>query len=236
MTPGIFNDNALLEAFYSLLGRRAQLQILYQTDIDGFNATTFHQKCNNKGPTVTVVRLADQTVCGGYTTKVWGTSEGSYTNDVGTFLFRLKFRNQPAAAYKATPSSNFVYSKSNYGPTFGGGHDLMAFNSTSANGTHLPDSYTYPNDPQTGGSYPLTGGHSKLSAPGPYTVHVYQVLPTDLPGGPRRGGAKYTPSTLPDSWISSGIPQLDADALSSLRDRLQVRLRAVNPFVVNDQL
>jgi hypothetical protein len=49
------------------------------------------------------------------------------------------------------------------------------------------------------------------------------VLPTNLKaGGSRRGGSKYTPSTLPRPWIYPGTPQLDADALSSLRDKLQV--------------
>ena len=223
--PGILADSALLDALYGLLGRRAGLQLLFQTDVDGFNAAVFHQKCNVKGPTVTVIRLADQTVCGGYTPYQWGTRNGQWIDEPGTFLFRLKYRNQqPAAykAYKATPTSNFVYDNPNYGPTFGSGHDLMAFNANAANGTHSPNSYTYPHDPLTGGSHPLTGGYPQLAGPGAYTVHVYQVLPTDVPaGGSRRGGGKYTPSTLPSSWLSV-VPPLDADALSALRDKLQV--------------
>ena len=221
--PGILADGALLEALYGLLGRRAELQLLFQTDVDGFNAAVFHQKCNTKGPTVTVIRLADQTVCGGYTPYQWGTRDGQYNNEPGTFLFRLKYRNQQPAAYMATPTSYSVHDKGSYGPTFGNGHDLMAFNGNAANGTHDPSSYTYPPDPQTGGSHPLTGGHPQLAGPGAYTVHVYQVLPTNLKaGGSRRGGSKYTPSTLPRPWIYPGTPQLDAAALSSLRDKLQV--------------
>ena len=223
--PGILADGALLEALYGLFGRRAELQLLFQTDVDGFNPAVFHQKCNTKGPTVTVIRLADQTVCGGYTPYQWGTRNGEYYNEPGTFLFRLKYRNQKPAAYMATPNSNSVYDNASYGPTFGNGHDLMAFNSSNASnsGTHKPSSYTYPHDPLTGGSHPLTGGYPQLAGPGAYTVHVYQVLPTNLKaGGSRRGGSKYTPSTLPRPWIYPGTPQLDADALSSLRDKLQV--------------
>ncbi|KOO20893.1 interferon-induced protein 44-like protein [Chrysochromulina tobinii] len=222
--PGILADGALLKALYGLLGRRAELQLLFQTDVDGFNPAVFHQKCNTKGPTVTVIRLADQTVCGGYTPFQWGQNNGQFSNELGTFLFRLKYRNQQPAAYKATPNNNFVYDDGSYGPTFGGGnsHDLIAFNCNTANGYHSPSCYTYPQDPQTGGSHPLTGGHRELAAPGAYTVHVYQVLPTNLKaGGSRRGGSKYTPSTLPRPWIYPGTPQLDADALSSLRDKLQ---------------
>jgi hypothetical protein len=220
--PGILADSALLEALYGLFGRRAGLQLLFQTGVDGFNPAVFHQKCNVKGPTVTVIRLADQTVCGGYTPYQWGTQNGQYHNEPETFLFRLKYRNQQPAAYKATPTSNFVFDNVNYGPTFGGGHDLHAFNGNAPNGYHNPNSYTYPPDPLTGGSYPLTGGHKQLAAPGAYTVHVYQVLPTDVPaGGSRRGGGKYTLSTLPSPWLSAP-PPLDQDALSALRDQLQV--------------
>ena len=223
--PGILADGALIEALYGLLGRRAELQLLFQTDVDGFNAAVFHQKCNTKGPTVTVIRLADQTVCGGYTPYQWGTRDGQYNNEPGTFLFRLKYRDQQPAAYVATPSSYFVYDNASNGPTFGhgNGQDLMAFNGNSSNGTHNPNYYTYPPDHKTGGSHPLTGGYQQLAGPGAYTVHVYQVLPTNLKaGGSRRGGSKYTPSTLPRPWIYPGTPQLDAAALSSLRDKLQV--------------
>ena len=223
--PGILADSALLEALYGLFGRRAGLQLLFQTGVDGFNPAIFHQKCNAKGPTVTVIRLADQTVCGGYTPYQWGTISPQYNNEPGTFLFRLKYRNQKPAAYAATPTSSFVYDNASYGPTFGGGHDLMAFNSSNASnsGAHNPNSYTYPHDPLTGGSHPLTGGYQQLAGPGAYTVHVYQVLPTNLKaGGSRRGGSKYTPSTLPRPWLYPGTPQLDAAALSSLRDKLQV--------------
>ena len=221
--PGILADSALLNALYGLLGRRAGLQLLFQTDVDGFNAAVFHQKCNAKGPTVTVIRLADQTVCGGYTPYQWGTISPQYNNEPGTFLFRLKYRNQQPAAYKATPTSHFVYDNANYGPAFGASaQDLHAFHSNAAIGTHTPSSYTYPPDPLTGGSHPLTGGHAQLAAPGAYTVHVYQVLPTDVPaGGSRRGGGKYTLSTLPSPWLSAP-PPLDQDALSALRDQLQV--------------
>ena len=220
--PGILADSALLNALYGLLGRRAGLHLLFQTDVDGFNPAIFHQKCNAKGPTVTVIRLADQTVCGGYTPYQWGTQNGQWSNEPGTFLFRLKYQNQQPSAYKATPTSNFVYDHGSYGPTFGSGHDLIAFNGNAANGTHHQDSYTYPPDPLTGGSYPLTGGYAQLAAPGAYTVHVYQVLPTDVKaGGSRRGGGKYTLSTLPSPWLSAP-PPLDQDALSALRDQLQV--------------
>ena len=179
--PGILADGALLEALYGLFGRRAELQLLFQTDVDGFNPAVFHQKCDTKGPTVTVIRLADQTVCGGYTPYQWGTQNGPFINEPGTFLFRLKYRNQQPAAYKATPTSHWsVHDHASYGPTFGA-NDLIAFSGNAANGAHKPNSYTYPPDPLTGGSHLLTGGHAQLAAPGAYTVHVYQVLPTDVP-------------------------------------------------------
>ena len=37
---------------------------------DGFAASTFHSKCDNKGPTVTIVQVGSY-VFGGYTDKSW---------------------------------------------------------------------------------------------------------------------------------------------------------------------
>ena len=41
-------------------------KLLYRGSRDGFSAGSFHEKCDNKGPTVTIV-LANNCVFGGYT-------------------------------------------------------------------------------------------------------------------------------------------------------------------------
>ncbi|EOD19721.1 hypothetical protein EMIHUDRAFT_242707 [Emiliania huxleyi CCMP1516] len=165
------------KAFYSLLRQSSQpgwrkkpkLQLLFDSSRDGWNCPTFHQKCDNRGPTVSVCQMQDGTVCGGFTQTDWRSS-GNYVSSAGSaFLFRLKYRGQPAPYRANSTGSNDLMDSSSYGPTFGGGQDLMLFynnNYTSSNGGINMNSYSYPYDPLTGGSYPLTGGYSQMTQPG----------------------------------------------------------------------
>ena len=54
-------------------------RLLFQASRDGFAASAFHSKCDNKGPTVTVVK-SGANIFGGFTEKPW-------KNEVGKFLF-----------------------------------------------------------------------------------------------------------------------------------------------------
>ena len=50
-------------------------RLLFRASRDGFAASAFHSKCNNKGPTVTVVKSGEN-IFGGFTEKPW-TSPGA---------------------------------------------------------------------------------------------------------------------------------------------------------------
>ena len=39
---------------------------------DGWAASTFHSGCDNKGPTVTIIRVGAKYIFGGYTSLSWG--------------------------------------------------------------------------------------------------------------------------------------------------------------------
>ena len=56
-------------------------RLLFQASRDGFAASAFHSKCDNKGPTVTVVQ-SGANIFGGFTEKPW-------TNACGKFLPQL---------------------------------------------------------------------------------------------------------------------------------------------------
>ena len=43
---------------------------LMRASVDGFDASTFHSKCDNKGPTLTIVKVHDR-VFGGFTHHSW---------------------------------------------------------------------------------------------------------------------------------------------------------------------
>ena len=44
----------------------------WRASVDGWAASTFHSGCDNKGPTVTIIRVGGKYIFGGYTNLSWG--------------------------------------------------------------------------------------------------------------------------------------------------------------------
>ena len=44
----------------------------WRASVDGWAASTFHSGCDNKGPTVTIIRVGGKYIFGGYTSLSWG--------------------------------------------------------------------------------------------------------------------------------------------------------------------
>lgn len=102
--------------------------LLYKATRDGCTANAFHNKCNNRGPTVTILYNINNSVFGGYTSISWR-SVGAYHTDESAFLFRL-YQNRKWTPVKLPLSgnkNNTIYDHANYGPTFGDGHYLKTF-------------------------------------------------------------------------------------------------------------
>ncbi|XP_066297779.1 interferon-induced protein 44-like [Branchiostoma lanceolatum] len=106
----------------------AGFELLFKASTQGYNSTTFHQLCNNKGPTVTVAYNATGWVFGGYASDSW-TSRNAYFLSKDSFLFRLSNANKfdPLKFPSNGTSGHCMYDHQGYGPTFGGGHDFAAF-------------------------------------------------------------------------------------------------------------
>ncbi|XP_069123067.1 interferon-induced protein 44-like isoform X2 [Argopecten irradians] len=105
--------------------------LLYKISRDGCNAHTFHNLCDHKGPTVTVLYNTDNSVYGGYTAASWN-SNGSYIADLKAFLFKLESKGsqQPMKFPSIDKGTYAIYGFSKYGPTFGNGYDLKCFGGT----------------------------------------------------------------------------------------------------------
>ena len=52
-----------------------QWQLFFRASENSYSASAFHAACDNKGPTLTLVRVGDN-VFGGYTDKSWNGSVG----------------------------------------------------------------------------------------------------------------------------------------------------------------
>ena len=118
-----------------------KFDLLYAITRDGCNTTSFHQKCDNQGPTVTVLYNQYGSVYGGYTALSWS-SQGNWKQDNSAFLFQLLYNHTAVGnkfPFKLGPYG--VYHYSTYGPLFGSGkqHDLLTFTCTvNCSGTDYP--------------------------------------------------------------------------------------------------
>jgi hypothetical protein len=65
--------------------------LCYSTNTDSRTSQTFHSQCDDKGPTVTIVKLSTGKIIGGYASASWK-SENSYTDTSESFLFSVSNR------------------------------------------------------------------------------------------------------------------------------------------------
>ncbi|XP_039984457.1 interferon-induced protein 44f5 [Xiphias gladius] len=96
--------------------RRVKLQLLYKASIHGFTGAAFHQRCDNRSPTVSVGYNTLGYVFGGYTKQPFSQS-GQYMNDDQAFLFT--FSGEKLLKYPVTSAVYAVKMIANSGPYFG---------------------------------------------------------------------------------------------------------------------
>jgi len=146
--------------------QQRKLKLLFRASKKGFASTAFHAKCDNKAPTITVIKAKSGNVFGGFTTVPWGMSN-TYRFDKYAFIFLLRKKeskhkkkkdkpskkkkkdNEPPVKWKVTNTSNAVYHGSAYGPTFGGGFDFYLCSNCDTAGSsyaNAGNSYACPRD------------------------------------------------------------------------------------------
>jgi len=152
------NPTLLLSEHYKQLivqwiGNPSNLNLLYSATGDGgFSAKEFHDKCDNKGPTVVVVKSTEGYVFGGYAAHSWDSSgkyigRSSYINSQSSFLFTLTNQHKvPPTKYSVTHegAANAMRCLANCGPIFGGGYDLFigdSLNGHNSSYSEFPFSY-----------------------------------------------------------------------------------------------
>lgn len=113
--------------------RKTSTHLLYRGTKDGFEASTFHQLCDYKENTVTLVKTVNDCVFGGFTPLTWedeGNRGADPKDDEHAFIFSLiNPSKEPTKFYRkdknefnlATCTSN--YCCKHFGPTFGAAID-----------------------------------------------------------------------------------------------------------------
>ena len=94
-------------------------ELCYSGAVHGWSSSTFHSRCNNKGPTVTVARRSDTgRVFGGYASRSWVNS-GSYAYDYDAFLWTFNGAVVERTEDRFELEQYAVHDHVSYCPTFG---------------------------------------------------------------------------------------------------------------------
>ena len=113
--------------------------LLFRASKDGFSASNFHSKCDGKNNTVTLVETLNGKRFGGFANNAWD-QRGGYISGSNGFIFSFDDKS----IYYNKNSSYEIYCHSNYGPTFGGGHDFyICDNCNSSNSSYNNSDNSY---------------------------------------------------------------------------------------------
>mmetsp|Transcript_10266 Transcript_10266/g.8814 ORF Transcript_10266/g.8814 Transcript_10266/m.8814 type:complete len:142 (+) Transcript_10266:928-1353(+) len=131
----------MLKKWVKELAKMNQFKLLYRGSKDGFDAATFHKKCDDVLGTLTIVKSNLNKIFGGYTDKSWKGS-GSYVQSNDSWIFSITEKS-----YFKLKGSNNIYAilpSPGYGPTFGGGHDFYICNNcNTVNSNYSNFNHTY---------------------------------------------------------------------------------------------
>ena len=95
--------------------RRMKFKLLYSATRDGDNRKAFHDRCDNKAPTITIVQTQKGIIFGGYTEIQWD-SVSRAKKDQNSFCFSLTNNKK----YLQNEGNNdSIYCYKDYGPWFG---------------------------------------------------------------------------------------------------------------------
>ena len=92
--------------------KKIKAELLYRLSEYGDKYSTFHELCDNKGPTLILFHVNDGNIVGIYTPLSWD-SISNWKNDIDTFIFNLN-KNLKC---KKLISEQSIYCNSSYGPT-----------------------------------------------------------------------------------------------------------------------
>jgi hypothetical protein len=95
--------------------------------VHGFEISKFHSLCDNKGPTLTIIKTTQGHTFGGFTKTSWDSSN-SYKHDNSSFLFSVdKLTKYPIIK----DYDKAIYCYSSHGVIFGTGHTIRIYDKSN---------------------------------------------------------------------------------------------------------
>ena len=131
-----------LNKIYEWTGGK-NMELLYRGTRDGMSGEAFHNKCNNKGPTICLFKNEKGYIFGGYAAIDWNSDNGVYRSAPESFLFTLTNMYDIAPTiFPNSDTKNSIYNNPRYGPIFGTGFDIaIEYSCDSGNYTNFPKAY-----------------------------------------------------------------------------------------------
>mmetsp|Transcript_72904 Transcript_72904/g.116286 ORF Transcript_72904/g.116286 Transcript_72904/m.116286 type:complete len:245 (-) Transcript_72904:56-790(-) len=132
-----FMEQQLINERKDVFVNHIQLSLLYRASENAFSAASFHEQCDYKGSTISVIHNEFDHVFGGFVSVSWGKTEQhdllfSSIADPNSFMYQI--RPQPKlCALKAEHkySARMIQSSNRFGPVMGchpqKGHDFCIF-------------------------------------------------------------------------------------------------------------
>ena len=120
-----------------------KMELIYRGTRDGMTSKNFHDKCDNKGPSITLFQN-EKCIFGGYISDSW-LSNNKWFSSTDCFIFTLvNIHNIEPTKFIFKNDGQALYNGQTYGPNFGKGFDIGNDNSDFLNNfsySKFPTSY-----------------------------------------------------------------------------------------------
>ena len=118
--------------------RNSFLHLLFKMTRDGDSTKSFHNHCDHKGATVTIIETEDNYIFGGFTNGSWD-SDGHWANHGKDFVFSINRKKK----YPKGDNGNGIECGPTYGPNFSsiGDSGIWFKNGTLREGIYKSDIY-----------------------------------------------------------------------------------------------
>jgi hypothetical protein len=151
----------------------AKWKLIYKASVHGFSAKDFHRHCDNHSNTLTIIKTANNSIFGGYTTLNWSQTkkQAHYKSDRQAFLFSFSSKS---GKYRATNGDYAIFCDSTQCAIFGAyPSDLFICNNSNLS------EKSYSNFPNSYGQL-RTDGDSPLSGNKNFNVREVEVFKIDF--------------------------------------------------------
>jgi len=116
------------------------MKLLYRGTRDGMTSNSFHNKCNNQGPTISLFKNDKDYIFGGYASTDWTTC-GNWKSAPDSFIFTLtNIHGIEPTKFPNSYTTCSIGDWSNNGPRFG--NDIQTlYNNNNSSCSSFPNSY-----------------------------------------------------------------------------------------------